>query len=46
MITDNAGKIFEDRRKIERRTEQRKKTNNPIELDRRKATRRSADRQK
>lgn len=46
MITDKEGKIFEDRRKTERRVQQTTKLNEPIELDKRKTDRRKADRRK
>ena len=46
MITDNEGKIFDDRRKTERRTIQRRKSNDPVEVDKRKADRRTSDRRK
>lgn len=47
MIIDPKGKIFEDRRKKERRTgKDRREINEPVKEDRRKEERRKKDRRK
>lgn len=46
MITDKEGKIFDDRRKTERRVGQRRKLNEPVKIDNRKDNRRQSDRRK